>query len=149
MYSKKRKSLFSGLIINIVSYALYIISGLFYLYAASTINNGTLDKGSYATLFMVIVFIILFSVFALTFSSLSLRSCRTKPGNIYENQAFVVTTFICNCIIAIFSIIMVFWVFNYICIVMAVTLLISAGLIVIDYIAQSKMLEKQNENKKE
>ena len=59
MYSKKRKSLFSGLIINIVSYALYIISGLFYLYVASTINNGTLDKGSYATLFMVIVFIIL------------------------------------------------------------------------------------------
>ena len=149
MYSKKRKSLFSGLVINIVSNALYIISGLFYLYAASTINNSSLDRGGYATLFMVIVFIILFSVFALTFSSLSLRSCRTKPGNIYENQAFVVTTFICNCIIAIFSIILVFWYFNYICIIMAVTLLISAGLIAIDYYAQSKLLEKQHENKEE
>ena len=145
MYSKKRKYLFTGLVISIVSYCTYIVSCLLWLYFASTIDNGHLDKGTYATIFLVIIFLILFCVFALTFSSLSMRSCKTKPGNVYENQAFVVTTFVCNCIIAIFSLTIIFWVFNYICIAIAISLFISAGCIFIDYINRNKLIEKENE----
>ena len=146
----KRPLLLTGLILALVSFAIFVIDCIIALIAVGSImGEGNLDpvySATYAIMMFMMILILAFSVLGVVFSAISISRWNLAPEAFDKKKGLITTTFVFSVITAVFGFISVFTAFNVLSLLLTIALILAAVFIMIDRNKNKELLEKAKQN---
>ena len=141
----KRPFLLAGLIINIVCFAILSILSLVLVFAAAQVLSdlsdiNASDTGAAVFVMAIYILILAFCVLGLVFSAVSITRVKLSPVEFNRRKGMVLTSFIFDIIIIVFTIIGLTSGFDVLSFIMALCLICAAVFIMLDYAKNPKLM---------
>ena len=138
----KRPFLLAGLIINIVCFAILSIGSLVLVFAAAQVLSdiNVSDTGAAVFVMAIYILILAFCVLGLIFSAISITRVKLSPVEFNRRKGMVLTSFIFDIIIIVFTIIGLTSGFDTLSFIMALCLICAAVFIMLDYAKNPKLM---------
>lgn len=142
----KRPYLLTGLIVNIVCFAVLALSSIVSIFGiAAGFDSGDAVEGVLILLLFSVIIVLALSVVGIVFSAISIQRVKLDPEKFDKKKGFILTSFILDVVVVIFSIIgLSSGSFNVSSLLMTLALIAAAVLIMYEYVNNDKLLKQAN-----
>lgn len=142
----KRPYLLTGLIVNIVCFAVLALSSIVSIFGiAASFDSGDAVEGALILLLFSVIIVLALSVVGMVFSAISIQRVKLDPEKFDKKKGFILTSFILDVVVVIFSIIgLCSGSFNVSSLLMTLALIAAAVLIMYEYVNNDKLLKQAN-----
>lgn len=134
----KKPLMLSGLIINIVAFAIFAISSLIslvtFIAMIPAISDGTADfsEGVIILMIVLLLFMLAFSIAGIVVSSVGITRTKLEGNELANKKGVIIASFVFDCILAILILISFASGFNVLSFIILLALIAAATLIMID-----------------
>lgn len=142
----KRPYLLSGLIVNIICFAILSISCIINIFAVAAALSGVDVSGAEGTIvfvFLVYILLLAFCILGIVFSAVSITRLRLSPSEFAKKRGMIITAFVFNVIIVVLTLIGLISSFNVLSLIMALILICAAVFIMLDTLKNNKCVEEE------
>lgn len=142
----KRPYLLSGLIVNIICFAILSISCIINIFAVAAALSGVDVSGAEGTIvfvFLVYILLLAFCILGIVFSAVSITRLRLSPSEFAKKRGMIITAFVFNVIIVVLTLIGLISSFNVLSLIMALILICAAVFIMLDTLRNNKYVKEE------
>ena len=142
----KRPYLLSGLIVNIICFAILSISGIINIFAVAAALSGVDVSGAESMIvfvFLVYILLLAFCILGIVFSAVSIARLRLSPSEFAKKRGMIITAFVFDIIIVVLILIGLISTFSVLSLIMALILICAAVFIMLDTLRNNKYVKEE------